>query len=266
MARICAVSCPRSVSPVAPYTPRPHGAKVSILPAKISMKLRVRLRSRVKAPLSLPSCGATSHRHRWVCRSSSRATISVFRCCVAPSGMNPRNVINEGDIKTTGNAGSLFPGKKTMRISRTSLAPAKTSARVLTSLKKRARGRSVATLRRRLGRHGLSVQCTGGLRQPGRDFVFERSSKTLFEASIRCVIDVGEIGVYPRVDRSLLDPEEQEVELQYAHRHIYAIGHGCVADWDVKDGKVVELRSPCCCHSGMARNGFNRASSRIGPK
>ena len=79
--------------------------------------------------------------------------------------------------------------------------------------------------------------------QTGRDFVFERASKTLFEASIRCVIDVGEIGVYPRVDRSLLDPEEQEIELQYAHRHIYAIGHGCAADWDVKDGRVVELRS-----------------------
>ena len=79
--------------------------------------------------------------------------------------------------------------------------------------------------------------------QTGRDFVFERAMKTLFEAGIRCVIDIGEIGVYPRVDRSLLDPEEQEVELQYVHRHIYAIGHGCAADWEVKDGKVVELRS-----------------------
>ena len=79
--------------------------------------------------------------------------------------------------------------------------------------------------------------------QTGRDFVFERASKTLFEAGIRCVIDVGKIGLYPRVDRSLLDQEEQEIELQYARRHIYAIGHGCAADWDVKDGKVVELRS-----------------------
>ena len=79
--------------------------------------------------------------------------------------------------------------------------------------------------------------------QTGRDFVIERARKTLFEAGIRCVIDLGEIGVYPRVDRSLLDQEEQEIELQYAHRHIYAIGHGCAADWDVEDGKVVELRS-----------------------
>lgn len=79
--------------------------------------------------------------------------------------------------------------------------------------------------------------------ETGRDYVFERAKMTLFEASLRCVIDSGEIGVYPRVDRSLLDPEEQEIELQYAHRHIYAVGHGCAADWELKDGKVIELRS-----------------------
>ena len=79
--------------------------------------------------------------------------------------------------------------------------------------------------------------------QTGRNFVFKRAENTLFEARLRCVIDAGEIGVYPRVDRSLLDPEEQEIELQYTHRHIYAIGHGCAADWEVKDGKVVELCS-----------------------
>ena len=79
--------------------------------------------------------------------------------------------------------------------------------------------------------------------EKGRDYVYERAEKTLFEASLRCVIDAGDVGVYPRVDRSLLDQEEQEIELQYAHRHIYAIGHGCAANWEVEDGKVVELRS-----------------------
>jgi len=77
----------------------------------------------------------------------------------------------------------------------------------------------------------------------GSNYVYERAEKTLFEASLRCVIDAGDVGVYPRVDRSLLDQEEQEIELQYAHRHIYAIGHGCAANWEVKDGKVAELRS-----------------------
>ena len=77
----------------------------------------------------------------------------------------------------------------------------------------------------------------------GSDYVYERAEKTLFEAGLRCVIDAGDVGVYPRVDRSLLDQEEQEIELQYAHRHIYAIGHGCAANWELKDGKVAELRS-----------------------
>ncbi len=76
-----------------------------------------------------------------------------------------------------------------------------------------------------------------------RNYVSERAERTLFEARLRCVIDSGEVGVYPRVDRSLLDEEEQEIELQYAHRHIYAIGHGCAADWEESNGKVTELRT-----------------------
>ncbi len=73
------------------------------------------------------------------------------------------------------------------------------------------------------------------------EFAFERAEKTLFEASLRCVIDAGQVGEYPRVDRSLLDEEEQEIELQYAAQSIHAVGHGCAADWVVVDGKVTEL-------------------------
>ncbi|NMG17498.1 helicase-related protein [Aromatoleum bremense] len=77
----------------------------------------------------------------------------------------------------------------------------------------------------------------------GKEFVEERAEKTLFEASLRCVIDAGEVGAYPRVDRSLLDEEEQEIELQYSRRHVYAIGHGCAAEWKVESGKVIEIYS-----------------------
>jgi hypothetical protein len=73
------------------------------------------------------------------------------------------------------------------------------------------------------------------------EFAFKRAEKTLFEASLRCVIDAGHVGEYPRVDRSLLDEEEQEIELQYSAQSIHAIGHGCAADWVVIDGKVAEL-------------------------
>ncbi len=75
------------------------------------------------------------------------------------------------------------------------------------------------------------------------EYVNDREEKTLFETSLRCVIEAGEVGVYPRVDRSLLDDEEQELELQYRERHIYAIGHGCAVDWTLRAGKVVELWS-----------------------
>ena len=78
----------------------------------------------------------------------------------------------------------------------------------------------------------------------GAEYLRQRAEKTLFEASLRCVIDAGEIGVYPRVDRSLLDDEEQELELQYARRNIYAIGHGCAANWQVDaNGTVVSLHA-----------------------
>ncbi len=79
--------------------------------------------------------------------------------------------------------------------------------------------------------------------QKAGDFVFERAENTLFEATLRCVIDAGKIGAYPRVDRSLLDEEEQEIELQYADRHVYAIGHGCAAEWKVEGSKVTEIYS-----------------------
>lgn len=82
-----------------------------------------------------------------------------------------------------------------------------------------------------------------GEQMSGREFVFERAEKTLFESSLRCVIDAGEVGTYPRVDRSLLDEEEQEIELQYVRRHVYAIGHGCAAQWRETSGKVSEIFS-----------------------
>ena len=70
------------------------------------------------------------------------------------------------------------------------------------------------------------------------------NSEALFEASLRCTIDAGEVGEYPRVDRGLLSDEERELELQYRSRNIFAIGHGCAADWKVTDaGRVTELRT-----------------------
>ncbi|GHU12581.1 DNA helicase [Betaproteobacteria bacterium] len=76
-----------------------------------------------------------------------------------------------------------------------------------------------------------------------KDYKKHLNEATLFEVDLRCVLEAGEIGTYPRVNKSLLSEEEQELELQYKHRHIYAIGHGAAVDWKVEQGNVKEIRS-----------------------
>ncbi len=71
----------------------------------------------------------------------------------------------------------------------------------------------------------------------------ERNEKSLFEVKLGCYLEAGEVGTYPRVDRSLLTKEEQELELQYKEKHIYAVGHGAAVDWEVADGKVTKIYS-----------------------
>ncbi len=71
----------------------------------------------------------------------------------------------------------------------------------------------------------------------------ERANRTLFEVSLNCFIDQGTVGDYPRVEYSLLNDEEQEIELQYKHRKIYAIGHGAAVDWREQTGRVTEILS-----------------------
>ena len=76
----------------------------------------------------------------------------------------------------------------------------------------------------------------------------ERVRKSLFEAQIECAVDAGQLVVYPRVDPSLLTEEEQELELQYGERRIYAVGHGAAVGWDVPTEGVPRIRSefiPC---------------------
>ncbi len=70
-----------------------------------------------------------------------------------------------------------------------------------------------------------------------------RNSHSIFEASLRCLIENGEVGEYPRVDFSLLSPEERELELQYRSKRIYAVGHGASVQWETTDGRVREIRT-----------------------
>lgn len=76
--------------------------------------------------------------------------------------------------------------------------------------------------------------------EPG-ELVMERTQNALFEVALGCAIAAGEVGTYPRVDRNLLSDEEQEIELQYRHRHIYAVGHGGAVDWAQKNHRLAEI-------------------------
>ena len=71
----------------------------------------------------------------------------------------------------------------------------------------------------------------------------KRNEQALFEAGLDCIIDSGEVGPYPGVQYSLLSDEEQELEFQYRHHRVYAIGHGAAVDWELRDGRVAAIRT-----------------------
>ena len=109
-------------------------------------------------------------------------------------------------------------------------------------------------VRARPHRHGTIVTVTmvnrGELARnaPPRQRAVERVNKSLFEARLECAVKGGQLVEYPRVDPSLLTEEEQELELQYRDRRIYAVGHGAAVDWEVPTEGVPRIRSefiPC---------------------
>ena len=65
----------------------------------------------------------------------------------------------------------------------------------------------------------------------------------VFEAHLECEVIQGEIDVYPRVDPNLLNEEEQEIELRYRDKRIYAVGHGAAVDWIVEPQMPPKFRS-----------------------
>lgn len=74
------------------------------------------------------------------------------------------------------------------------------------------------------------------------DFRRQEIECALFETALYCWIEEGEVGDYPGVAYSLLDEEQQELELQYQHKKIYAVGHGAAVDWQLNEaGKVQRI-------------------------
>ncbi len=62
-------------------------------------------------------------------------------------------------------------------------------------------------------------------------YIAKRNEKTIFNVKLSCIIEKGELNTYPTKDVALLSDEEQEIELRYKDKHVYAVGHGAAADW-----------------------------------
>ncbi len=67
--------------------------------------------------------------------------------------------------------------------------------------------------------------------EDGKKFNLEQNEKTLFEVEFECIIDRGNVDVYPSKNKELLSDEEKEIELRYKNLYIYAVGHGTAANW-----------------------------------
>ena len=110
-------------------------------------------------------------------------------------------------------------------------------------------GHAGVDVRARRHRDGLIVTVTLCNRDeldanvPPRRRTTDRVEKSLFEARLACIVESGDLVEYPRVDPSLLTREEQELELQYREQHIYAVGHGAAANWDVGPDREARIWS-----------------------
>ncbi|MBM4094549.1 MAG: helicase, partial [Planctomycetes bacterium] len=81
------------------------------------------------------------------------------------------------------------------------------------------------------------VTTGGGARLPQ-----ELAKACFFQARLACVPLCGRILPYPRLEGLKLTEEEEELELQYRDKRVFAIGHGAAADWTVDgNGYVTEL-------------------------
>ena len=73
----------------------------------------------------------------------------------------------------------------------------------------------------------------------GKQFNIDQNENTLFEVEFKCIVESGNIDVYPSKNKALLSDEEKEIELRYKDLHIYAVGHGTAVNWGHnKQGKM----------------------------
>ena len=73
----------------------------------------------------------------------------------------------------------------------------------------------------------------------GKQLSINQNEKTLFEVEFKCIIESGNIDIYPSKNKALLSNEEKDIELRYKDLHIYAVGHGTAVNWQYnRQGKM----------------------------
>jgi hypothetical protein len=75
----------------------------------------------------------------------------------------------------------------------------------------------------------------------GKEFNLEQNRHTLFEVELKCIVEEGNIDVYPSKDKALLSEEEKEIELRYKDLYIYAVGHGSAVNWAKNSKQKMEI-------------------------
>jgi hypothetical protein len=65
----------------------------------------------------------------------------------------------------------------------------------------------------------------------------------IYQVGFKCILNSGKIKKYPSISRLSFDDEEEELELQYENKTLFAIGHGCSAIWDLNSKEIKSVET-----------------------
>jgi hypothetical protein len=63
------------------------------------------------------------------------------------------------------------------------------------------------------------------------------------QAAVRVQGDGARVLPYPRSPHAVRDPEEESFDLLYRDQPVFAVGHGCAADWSAEGDQITEVRA-----------------------
>lgn len=76
-----------------------------------------------------------------------------------------------------------------------------------------------------------------------RGKAYDNVPACVFQPSITIQSDSGLFGDYPFIESLIADDDESELRLRYQHQKVYAVGHGCAADWELTNGHCASIFS-----------------------